>query len=206
MKKLAFAVLILSIPQAIASADCFDGIYFGGGFGYYSADDIAQNISYNEEVSINASRVIGTVLFGSGKTANARPLYLGGEILLDFAKTHRSNVVLRGQNVRIRDNGLAPSFGIRFGYAAREVGTLFFGRVGFAHRKITLDSGVDSLLKTSKLIPTLGIGIEKALYDKCTFRFDLEYATQRNKNNGIYKLECGHSVSTRLMIIYNTKF
>jgi hypothetical protein len=148
---------------------------------------------------------MGTIIFGSGKTMSAYHIYLGGEILVDFAKTKRADQKLDGVNVRLRNNGIAPSFGFRIGYPGTTSCTLFFVRAGATYAKSVMEYN-DWKLTNAKLAPFLGVGLEKAFSKKVSLRGDMEYRWKNNKANDAYKLERGHAVNIRVLGVYHVKY
>ncbi|MDR0678438.1 MAG: hypothetical protein LBF44_02785 [Holosporaceae bacterium] len=207
MKKLVFIIGIFSAAPAIANSGCFDGIHFGAGLGYHISDNVGKIFPGSESISTKTSRLIGTVLFGTGRTSNAYPLYWGGEILMDFSRTQHNDTTLGGQKIKIRDNGLMPSCGFRLGCAAEEMGTMFFGKFGMAYKKVIIENNnAESLQKHSKLIPILAMGIEKAVFGSSTFRFDIEYGMKTHKDSDAYGLECGPHFNMRVMIVHHVRF
>jgi hypothetical protein len=64
----------------------------------------------------------------------------------------------------------------------------------------------DIKLSISKLAPTIGVGVEKALSRKYSTRFDIEYILKTDATNNSYKLERQGTICIKLGILYNTNF
>ncbi|MDR2158103.1 MAG: hypothetical protein LBO02_02170 [Holosporaceae bacterium] len=210
MRKLLLSLTLLTAPQVIAeetqNVDSFNGTYLGAGLGYGFSENTIETSRAGipiQNISAKANGFFGSLLLGSGKTANAHPFYCSGEILIDFAKTQNDRCVFQGANEEIKSNGVAPYFGFRVGCASD--GALFFGKLGLVHKRVSVDNSMRSI-KISKLIPVWGLGVEKSICNKCTSRVDIEYRMKTDKSADNYKLEVGRSINLRIAFIYNVKF
>ncbi|MDR2068203.1 MAG: outer membrane beta-barrel protein [Holosporaceae bacterium] len=219
MKKIVFTatVAIATVLTGLVSAyeeggdaayddESLSGIFFGVGGGYsFASKDSAKSLSSSHEASKNVDRLMGTIIFGSGKTMLAHRIYLGGEILVDFAKTKRSDQKLDSVDVKLRNNGVTSSFGFRIGYPGTASCTLFFIKAGATYAKSVLEYN-NWRLTNAKLTPFFGFGMEKAFNKRVSLRGDLEYRLKNDKKNSEYKLERGHAVNIRVLGVYHVKY
>jgi hypothetical protein len=192
--------------SAAYEGDSLGGIFFGAGGGYaFCSKDTAKSLGTGHEVSKSNDRFMGTIIFGSGKSMSAYRIYLGGEVLVDFAKTKRADQKLDGVDVKMRNNGIAPSLGFRIGIPGSAACTLFFLRGGVTYAKSMLEY-TDWKLTNAKFAPFFGFGAEKMFGGKISLRGDLEYRCENNKSNDTYKLVRGHTVNSRVLVVYHVKY
>ncbi|MDR3151698.1 MAG: hypothetical protein LBT67_02480, partial [Holosporaceae bacterium] len=147
----------------------FDHIFFGLGVGCsFDKDEISERNSANRRAE-RFNNFMGALLLGSGRALNAAPIYFGGEIGLNFAKAKSGTSKINGTDVKIKRSGFVPSFAFRAGYVSRS-NLLFFLRLGISHvrskAEYPLANGSSEYVSFSKLAPTIGVGVEKAICAK----------------------------------------
>lgn len=211
MKKVWYCGAILISCNANAQYDAFDSnFYFGLGISGKVQDVHATIYANNYESKLCHSRLQGTIFVGSGKTLNAHPFYIGGELYMDIAKTGRRYFETHNNRFSLRNNGIVPGFTLRFGYSGNDSNLLYF-KVGFAHVKATLRNetppqGMSQIATASKIVPLLGVGIEQSISRKHSTRAELEFRFKGEKNESSFsKVESGYAITARIAYIYNTK-
>ncbi|MDR2794386.1 MAG: porin family protein, partial [Holosporaceae bacterium] len=170
--------------------DHFNRMFLGIGCGYLLDIDNATNFTTKNDVTKKISHIVGNLYFGSGRMLNGIPVYLGGELNMSLAKAASNTSNVNEVAVKFNHNGLVPSFGFRVGYSSSKNDLLFFGKIGLSHVKIKMEYE-NTKLSMSKLVPTIGLGMEKAISNKYSMRFDIEYIIRTDCRNDIYKLERG---------------
>lgn len=183
----------------------FDGLYFGAGAMFGFAEDTSKVEATGADVSKKMNRLMGTLFIGSGRVMNSAPLYFGGEVLLDLGKRREEKFTLNGQDMKMTNRGIIPSFGLRLGYTKPEMDLLFFAKFALTYPRTILEYNAGKVT-ASKFAPTVAFGIEKSMCRKYTARVDLEYVFKNSKSNSTYKVEHGGSLNLRAMFAYNVKF
>ncbi|MDR1375739.1 MAG: hypothetical protein LBJ45_02915 [Holosporaceae bacterium] len=214
MKKTAFASALAAAFAGTVSAndvdeaygsDLWNGIFFGIGIGgTVSSKDTFKSLENGHETSKNSDRFDGRISLGSGKVMSAYPVYLGGELSVDFAKTKNSSQNFDSRDIRLRNNGIAPSLCFRIGYVTAS-STLFFVKAGAVYGKSVVEYD-GWRLTNARLAPIIALGVEKGLSKKITFRGDLEYRLKNTKKNDRYELERGHAVALKCLFVYHVKY
>ncbi|MDR3179685.1 MAG: porin family protein [Holosporaceae bacterium] len=185
--------------------DHFNHIFFGIGCGYLFDIDNVTDLATKNDKTKRISRMVGNLYFGNGRVLNGIPIYLGGELCMSLAKAASSRGDINGVAVKFNHNGLVPSFGFRVGYSPSGSNLLLFGKLMLSHTKVKIEYD-NTHLSMSKLVPTVGLGVEKAISGKYSLRFDIEYIIRTDCSNDIYKLERGGSMCIKCGIMYNVSF
>lgn len=160
------------------------GFYYGVGIGGSFLDN--ELTIFYRKFNASANRVMGSIVLGAGYVFN-NTHYVGAEVMLDMSK-EGSSVLMHnsGSEIIVKNNGIVPGIATRFGYVYE--GTMFYGKIGCAFGKTIGEGwtrgnylGDDS---TSKVVPTLGLGMEKAFSDKLSMRFEGEYVFPQKEDVG----------------------
>ncbi|MDR1334302.1 MAG: hypothetical protein LBJ71_03725, partial [Holosporaceae bacterium] len=175
--------------------------------GYADAASVKGNI-----VKKDINRFAGTTVLGAGKVFD-NSIYLGGEVLVDFCKTRKSDleVHIGGTTTTIgtvKNSGIIPSLALRTGWVNNDC--LFFVKLGAALPYTTYDSSTSSnFFKMSKASCRIGLGFEKFLGKKFSGRLEGEYAVGHKKArtlNGInLESKAGIGFNIRALVAYNIK-
>ncbi|GHT92654.1 hypothetical protein FACS1894122_06780 [Alphaproteobacteria bacterium] len=185
----------------------FNHMYFGFGIGFTLDKDSAKRIDTGANKSKNVNNFLGALYFGSGRVMNSAPVYLAGELGLDFSKTNRNSLNLNGTDVKFNHNGLSPSAGFRVGCVNGS--SLFFLKLALSYVRVNMkctEHDSDFSMSIAKLAPTIGIGAEKMLGKKYSTRIDLEYICKTKKTGPLYEPERKGAIRAKISLIYNASF
>ena len=161
------------------------GFYYGVGIGGSFLDNELSTV-WGIKFNASANRVMGSIVLGAGYVFN-NTHYVGAEVMLDMSK-EGSSVLARypGGEIIVKNRGIVPGIAARFGYVYG--GTMFYGKIGCAFEKTVKEvwAGGNCLGRdsTSKVVPTLGLGMEKAFSDKLSMRFEGEYVFPQKEDVG----------------------
>ncbi|MDR1561036.1 MAG: hypothetical protein LBS23_01630 [Holosporaceae bacterium] len=206
-----FIVSIVMMGEARCNADSqceacegtIDGFFCGGGIGYEFSENEASSNKAKESQKNN--RPFGTVVIGAGKGMHAHPVYFGGEISVDLSSTKHASVKLNGTEIKMRGNGVAPSFCFRVGYLSPATNFMMFIKAGGAQKKSTMEYSINSCpykITNAKLTPIVALGVEAALKRKIGVRAEIEYEMENSKSNDEHKLKSGPGLKLKLIFTY----
>lgn len=178
------------------------GFYYGVGIGGSFLDN--ELTIFYRKFNASANRVMGSIVLGEGYVYN-NTHYVGAEVMLDMSKEGRS-VLERypGGEIIVKNRGIVPGIAARFGYVYG--GTMFYGKIGCAFEDTRgerwfggncVGSGRDN-----QVVPTLGLGMEKAFSDKLSMRFEGEYVFPQEEDYGeVARCKVARGWKVRLMCI-----
>ena len=178
------------------------GFYYGVGIGGSFLDN--ELTILDRKFNASANSVMGSIILGAGCVFN-NTHYVGAEVMLDMSK-EGSSVLARypGGEIIVKNRGIVPGIAARFGYVYG--GTMFYGKIGCAFGKtigeVWLGGNCLGGDSSSKVVPTLGLGMEKAFSDKLSVRFEGEYVFPQKKDYDVAEhLKVAHGWKMRLMCI-----
>lgn len=188
------------------SVDLVSGLYVGAGMSFARASDKTSVIWNNMghpcvEMQSRKVNIIGCGLaVGYGKCVSDR-LYIGGELSLDVSgnKSYEGQYDFDGiVKYSGKNYGVVPSIVVRIGCCYGS-STMIYLRGGVARVKSSFSDGIaqvvvdyiknrgrdaegyGSSINMSKVVPVLGIGIEKRINDKFGVRLEGDYRFNAQK-------------------------
>ena len=146
-----------------------------------------------------ADKVGGSLVAGYGAFVGGN-FYLGGEVMVDFA----GNKETKGQYVMKRDagsqeyayrskvKGVVPSLAVRLGYWCCPIDSMVYLKAGVAYvqseyQEFDFDDGQavnavnKNTRKMSKIVPLVGLGVEKNIYSHLNLRLEGDYRFRAQK-------------------------
>lgn len=170
-----------------------------------------------EKSSKNVNRFIGTVGVGGGNVYK-NVFYVGMELLFDFTKNKEYTLtqdIRNSSNAKLKSNGLFTSLGLRFGYIIPKYNTMVYFKASGSHSaaKARIDAQgaaaqgrPNVVLKASKVVPTLALGVEKAFCKKFTARLEGEYRFKCTKKAEGFEIKANDGFNIRALVSYNVRF
>lgn len=188
--------VVVAAANDAATEAAFDGMYFGLGLGgsfLKAKEDVTIQGVTTRVFDKKSNSFIGSAVFGGGKTFKDK-FYVGAETMLDFGK---STIKIGAGKADLR-RFVTPELAARIGYV--NTNTMFYGKVGAVFAKI----GVKN-----KVLPALGLGVERAFCKKFSARLEGEYVFPAKFDNKIgndgFKTRAGNGFNVRALVSYNVK-
>ncbi|MDR2107517.1 MAG: hypothetical protein LBO73_03285 [Holosporaceae bacterium] len=169
----------------------FKGIYLslglGGSFLKHKSslkepvtDGLGDRFTLADRLTLN--RFFGTVALGGGWTFCKR-FYLGGEGLIDFAKSCSDVLVSDKDSVesdlKIKTRGITPGLALRLGYVRK--GWMFYVKPAVSFPRVKAEGFTQGKeWDTSKAGYSVALGIDKSFSKKFSARFEGEYSFGSN--------------------------
>ncbi|MDR1334177.1 MAG: hypothetical protein LBJ71_03090 [Holosporaceae bacterium] len=191
-------------------ADPLTGCYFALGIGgNFIQNKGSADLGNIEKKDVNTA--VATTVLGAGKVF-ANSIYLGGEALADFCKSHKNDLVINSaKRGTVKNSGIVPALALRTGWVKNDC--LFYAKLGAALPRTTYsNSAGNESLKISKPSWTIGLGVEKVLCRKFSGRLEGEYLLGHKKNVtmpapvGTVKPKARTGFNIRALVAYNVKF
>ncbi|MCR4623751.1 MAG: outer membrane beta-barrel protein [Alphaproteobacteria bacterium] len=207
-----------------AQASAFNSIYAGLGIGgsFLKSSDAEYKNKNNEDVKdrLKANRFIGSFVIGGGKVFSNN-VYVGGEFLMDFAKSKKTEwEVANDQKLEGKIGGYVPQLNLRLGYVFKN-DVLAYAKLGCAWTKASVKpfrkNGDDwkeiedkGMSKTNASF-VLGLGAEKAFCKKFSAAIEADYNFGWKKKiakfaNDEQSVRFNKGWNVRALVKYNVKY
>lgn len=177
----------------------------------YWGKDISAVIPGHNWVEIckpKSGMFAGALVVGYGVFCLGKCGYIGVEAMFDIAANSKHHYELADNRfpddslvakIDTKTEGFVPMFAGRLGWRCAQIDTLFYMRVGGAYIQnkakveVCIDNGggdkssftVD--LDSKKLVPFVGVGVEKNVYDRWNVRVegDIQFSRSKEKNGDL---------------------
>lgn len=194
------AVVIDSEIVRAQENSSFGNLYLGAGVG---GSFLKTDLTAPQTAKSQADRFIGSVVFGGGKTFRDN-YYVGGECLLDFAKTKTRPTSVG--DVYIKTRGATPSLGVRIGYNYVPYNMMFYSKMSAVFPKSTVVRHEQEACSVSKCTPSFELGTEKA-FGRFVTRAGVEYTLRAKKTVSVENINCtlksGKGFNIRVLVLYS---
>ncbi len=237
MKKILFLSATLMLPSfasaddAVAGTDGGHGFYVGGGLlisnGGERVDYTGSNGFKHVEINDFRTHVGGALLFGyQYLLGGEHPICIGFELGSDFsprqetvAPSRTSGTAQRFYDMTTSTNGFSPFAALRIGYVHQKHRLMPYLKVGVSYAKsretyVEYDYNYaiqqNSALGFASWMPTVALGVEKAVAKDVTGRLECEYRFAKTKTKtfsagGNIKCIRKGTINIRLLGTYNVK-
>ncbi len=203
--------LVLSSAAQVdaAAKDAVSGFYAGLGICWmHSQDELKMTDGQDGDATPAAAlgemkihnkkydKVGGSLVAGYGTFVSGN-FYLGGEVIVDLAGNKdvkgeysvTRDTVAEGFKYRSKVKGIVPSLAVRLGYWCCPINSLVYLKAGAAfvqseYQELGSDDVNDVKLNTrkmNKIVPLVGLGIEKNVYNHLNLRFEGDYRFRAQK-------------------------